>query len=177
MSPFGDDVEAHGLGEMGLHPLQDRGQPSRLWGNGLLLRNGRQPKIMAEAHQTIVAGARQAGTRRLVTMLAYGSGSTADSAPTGVRLLGATVLRADYTDLAAAEQTVTRSDLAWTVCFFGALTNDPPRGATLSTSLRRPPRYRIPRGDLAAALVQTATHDTYVRQAVVVSGPSEGKKA
>lgn len=48
----------------------------------------------------IVAGARQAGTRRLVTMLAYGSGSTADSAPTGVRLLGATVL---------------------------ALTNDPPR--------------------------------------------------
>lgn len=82
---------------------------------------------MAEAHQTIVAGARQAGTRRLVTMLAYGSGSTADSAPTGVRLLGATVLRADYTDLAAAKQTVARSDLAWTVCFFGALTNDPPR--------------------------------------------------
>ena len=45
-------------------------------GNGLSLRDGRAPKILAAATEQLVGGMQRAGVRRLVTMLSYGSGAT-----------------------------------------------------------------------------------------------------
>lgn len=147
-------------------------------GNQLLVRDrrrsagGGRTAIVAAAHEVMVSGMHQQSVPRLVTMLAYGSGSTRAFAPPAVRLLGATLLRANYADLGAAEQVVTASGLAWTVCFVGILADGSATGrAVVSTSLRRPSRYRVARADLAAVLLSSATGQAHIGHGVVVGGP------
>lgn len=141
-------------------------------GNGLLLRTGRRPKILGRAARTIVTAMTDAGVARLALMLSYGSAATAAAASLPVRALGATVLRHDFADLAAADAAVTTSTLDWTVCHFGALTDGPRTDrSTVAESLRRPAHYRVPRADLAAVLLEAAGSGRWRRRRVVVSGP------
>lgn len=143
-------------------------------GNGLLIRTGRQPKIVGRAHETITAAMRSAGVRHIVTMLSYGSGTTRTHAPPSVRLLAATAFRADFADLARADAAVARAGLNFTVCHFGRLTDDPPSGrARLSTSLTRPEHWSVSRADLATVLLSLAVDGTHSHSRVVVSGPGK----
>jgi uncharacterized protein YbjT (DUF2867 family) len=139
-------------------------------GNGLSLRDGRAPKILAAATEQVVSGMRRAGVRRVVAMLSYGSGATRHHAPWYVRALGATVLRADFADLTAADAVLRHSDLDWTVAHFGALTDERSTGAVIATSLTRPRGYRIPRIDVATALLRLATDENTIRTGVVLDG-------
>src|SRR5687768_2890838 len=101
-------------------------------GNGLSLRDGRGPKIMRAATENIVQAMRHTGTRRVVTMLSYGSGTTTAQAPWYVRLLAATAFHTDFADLGAADRVLAESGLDWTVAHFGSLTGGPSTGAAIS---------------------------------------------
>lgn len=142
-------------------------------GNGLSPRDGRAPKILAAATEQVVSGMRRADVRRVVTMLSYGSGATRHHAPWYVRALGTTVLRTDFADLTAADTALRDSELDWTVAHFGALTDQRSTGAVIATSLTRPRGYRIPRIDVAAALLRLATDETRIRTQVVLDGATE----
>jgi hypothetical protein len=116
---------------------------------------------------------RRAGVRRVVTMLSYGSGATRQHAPWYVRALGATVLHSDFADLTTADAALRHSELDWTVAHFGALTDQHSTGAVITTSLTRPRGYRIPRIDVAAALLRLATDEFRIRTRVVLDGKAE----
>ncbi len=142
-------------------------------GNTLALRDGRHPKILARAARTLVGAAADAGVARAVVMLSYGSAATAPLAPPLIRLLGKTVLRKDFDDLARAVRVLESSTLDWTVCHFGALVDGPRTGlATASAALTRPAAYRIRRADLAEVLLRVALTDAHPKRSVVVSGPA-----
>jgi putative NADH-flavin reductase len=143
-------------------------------GNGLSLRGGRAPKILAAATEQLVGGMQRAGVRRVVTMLSYGSGATRRHAPWYIRALATTVLRTDFADLAVADAALRRSDLDWTVAYFGALTDQRSTGAAIAASLTRPRHYRIPRIDVASALLRLATDDARIRTRVVLDGAAAG---
>jgi hypothetical protein len=143
-------------------------------GNGLSLRDGRAPKILAAATEQLVGGMQRAGVRRVVTMLSYGSGVSRRDAPWYIRALAATALRTDFADLARADAALLHSDLDWTVAYFGALTDLPSTGAAIAASLTRPRRYRIPRIDVASALLRLAADDARVGTRVVLDGAAEG---
>jgi hypothetical protein len=140
----------------------------------LSLRDGRAPKILAAATERVVSGMQHAGVRRVVTMLSYGSGATREHAPWYIRALGATVLRADFADLSAADAALQRSGLDWTVAHFGALTDQRSAGAAIAGSLTRPRGYRIPRIDVASALLRIADDESRIRTRVVLDGAAEG---
>jgi putative NADH-flavin reductase len=143
-------------------------------GNGLRLRDGRAPKIMRVTTANIVQAMRSNGTRRVITMLSYGSGATTAHAPWYVRLLATTVLRTDFADLGAADRVLADSGLGWTVAHFGSLTDGPSTGATISTRLLRPRRFAISRTDVAAALLALATTDSTIGCRVVLDGAPTG---
>src|SRR5918998_1077478 len=95
-------------------------------------------------------------------------------APWYVRTLATTVLRTDFADLAVADAALRRSDLDWTVAYFGALTDQRSTGAAIAASLTRPRHYRIPRIDVASALLRLATDEARIRTRVVLDGAAEG---
>jgi len=144
-------------------------------GNGLRLRDGRAPKILLAATENIVQAMHHTSTRRVITMLSYGSGATTAHAPWYVRLLAATVFRTDFADLGAADRVLAESGLDWTVAHFGSLTDGPSTGAAISTELARPRRFAISRTDVAAALLTLVSTDSTVGRRVVLDGtPTAG---
>jgi putative NADH-flavin reductase len=143
-------------------------------GNGLRLRDGRAPKILRVATENTAQAMRYTSTRRVITMLSYGSGTTTAHSPWYVRLLAATVFRMDFADLGAADRVLAESGLDWTVAHFGSLTDGPSIGATISTELVRPRRFAISRTDAAAALLTLATTDSTIGRRVVLDGTPNG---
>lgn len=143
-------------------------------GNGLRLRDGRAPKILGVATENTVQAMRHAGTRRVITMLSYGSGATTAHAPWYVRLLTATVLRADFADLGRADRALAESSLEWTVAHFGSLTDGPSTGAAICTEPVRPRSFAISRTDVAAALLTLAATDSTIGSRVVLDGAPAG---
>ncbi|MFD0677016.1 MULTISPECIES: NAD(P)H-binding protein [unclassified Paenibacillus] len=76
--------------------------------------------------------------------------------------------------MGAAERCVVDSGLDWTICYFGALTDDPASGRYgISTSLATPGKLSIPRAVVADFLLSAATGGAYIRQRVVLSGPGK----
>jgi hypothetical protein len=139
-------------------------------GNGLSPRDGRAPKILGPATRHLADAMAECRVRRVVTMLSYGAATTTAHAPWYIRGLAKTVLRLDFADLSAADEALATSDLAWTVAHFGSLVDSPATGASVTTNLGRPRRYRISRADVAACLLALADTDSLIRRRVVLDG-------
>ncbi len=127
--------------------------------------------LHVRAAQTLVAAATEAGVRRYVTVSAHGVGDSASRAGTlFLALVRSSNIGVAYADLARAEEVVAASDLAWTVVRPTRLTLQPPTGRRRADpNLVTTSWDRIPRGDVAAFLVQAAEEEHPTHQRVSLS--------
>jgi putative NADH-flavin reductase len=140
-------------------------------GNGLLIKGTGSPKIMLPAVTNIMSAMTANGIRRLALVLAYGAGASLSHAPLFIRMICKTVLRKDFQDLSAAEASITKTDLDWTIGYFGSLTDAPLSDRYgVSTSLQKPKQLRISRADVAHFLLKAAVDRTFLQQRVTLSG-------
>ncbi|WP_437765207.1 NAD(P)-binding oxidoreductase [Sorangium sp. So ce281] len=142
-------------------------------GNPLWLKGKRGPAIVAAAAGNLVAAMREQGISRIVMPLAWGTGQSNAHASPLVRAAIRILIRRDYRDFDAAEEILARSGLAWTVAYFGRLTDAAPSsGWSVSAELRAPGQLAIARDDVAQFLVSAAQDDAFAGRRVVLSGAS-----
>lgn len=141
-------------------------------GNPLWLKGRRGPAIVEAATRNLVSGMRANGVPRIVLPLAWGAGASTTAASPLVRAATRMVIRRDYKDFDAAEETLVASGLNWTIAYFGSLTDDPPGPRwSASPTLRTPPALAISRADVARFLLASVENDDYARARAVLSGP------
>jgi len=126
--------------------------------------------LMQRSLANIVPAMEAAGVRRLVLMSAFGVGESRKDAPLGPRLVYHTLLACIFADKRAAEESLKRSTLDWTIVYPVLLTNAP-----------RSVRYRagerlelrgfpsIARADVADFMLRELVERRFLRRTVVVS--------
>lgn len=112
--------------------------------------------------RTIIAAMQEVGARRLVVQSSLGAGDSASALPAPVRLITQLVLGKALADHHEQEQAVTSSGLDWTVVRPASLTNKPATGKwrALETTGSANSYGSIPRGDLAACLLEILDDDS-----------------
>lgn len=127
--------------------------------------------FIGRATEWIVEAMEAANVRRLILMSGLGVGQSRNEAPGIMRWLAIpTILRPTFTDRANAEAVVLQSGLDWTIVRPLYLTDEAPTGRWRATTNGRDVRGGIPRGDVAAFLLEELTHPDHVRKAVALDG-------
>ncbi|ATE55620.1 NAD-dependent epimerase [Actinosynnema pretiosum] len=140
-------------------------------GNPLWLKGKRGPAIVEPAVRNLVAAMRATAVPRVVVPLAWGTGRSRAAASPLVRLVTTTLIRRDYRDFDAAERVLAESDLAWTIVYFGALTDGESTMDFIPTRrIATPSPLAIPRSTLAGFLVEAAVTGEHARARLVLNG-------
>ncbi|POH72018.1 epimerase [Arthrobacter glacialis] len=116
----------------------------------------------AAVTRTIIAAMQAAGVRRLVVQSSLGAGDSASALPAPIRLITQLVLGRALADHNEQELAVTTSGLDWTVVRPAGLTNKVPSGTwtALGATGEGKPYGSIPRGDLAACMLEILDNDS-----------------
>jgi putative NADH-flavin reductase len=129
----------------------------------------RPTTAVSDIAKALVAGMDKTGARRLVMTSSRNITATKPwiaVAPTKW------MFRHVYADLGRAEDIVRASDLDWTIVRAVMLTDDPPRGRIHIDREANATGgdWRLPRGDYARVLLDTALNTTTTHQAIGVNG-------
>jgi putative NADH-flavin reductase len=136
------------------------GRGLSLTSNGLIQRS--VPAILS-AMQT-------GSVRRLILTSAIGVGDSIRDAPLVSRIMARSLLRNIYSDKAAGEDLIKRSNLDWTLVQPSQLTNGPlTRKYQIGERLDLHGVPKISRADVAHFLLTQLTAAAYVRKVVVIS--------
>ncbi len=127
-------------------------------------------QLFSKAAHAIVDAAQQVGLRRVVWMSSFGVGETYRDASFVQKLMYSFILKDLYKDKAASEETLTGSNLDWTLVYPSALTNDPAKGqytAAPHVAMRGMPR--ISRQDVANYMYAAIADKKLIRQRIVIT--------
>lgn len=129
----------------------------------------RPSTLLREGSQNLVAAMRQEGRRRLVCVTLLGVGPSRSSASFLYRTVILRVLAPMVPDKEAQEDVVRASGLDWTLVRPPRFTGGRGRGSVRVIAQGQPGRVgHVVRADLARFLVDCASKDLYVGQAVAV---------
>ena len=125
----------------------------------------------AAVTRTIIAAMQETGVRRLVVQSSLGAGDSAAQLPAPIRLITQLVLGKALADHNEQELAVTTSGLDWTVMRPAGLTNKLPTGTwtALGATGEGKPYGSIPRGDLAACMLEILDNDATFGSALSLS--------
>lgn len=132
-------------------------------------RNGR---VYVEGTRNLADAAKTAGVCRLVIVSAEGAGVDPDTLPLLYRLImRIPVVARLYPDIASMDREMgQRTDLDWTIVAPAVLTNRRSTGEyRTATGTVVPGGLMLPRGDLAAFLLDTVERGDHVRERVAVA--------
>ncbi|PFG36171.1 kynurenine 3-monooxygenase [Flavimobilis soli] len=121
--------------------------------------------------RTVVEAMRASGVRRLLVQSSLGAGGSAVQLPRAMRGITMLALAKPLADHDEQEATVTASGLDWTIVRPSGLTDKPATGTWTALEVGQPGTLRgtIPRGDLAAFMLELLTDDAAVGKAFGVS--------
>ena len=126
--------------------------------------------LMQRSLANIVPAMEAAGVKRFVLMSAFGVGESKKDAPVGPRLMYHTLLACIFADKRAAEESLRRSELDWTIVYPVLLTNGP-RSVRYRAAERLELRGfpSISRADVADFMLRELVERRFVRRTVVLS--------
>jgi putative NADH-flavin reductase len=128
-------------------------------------------KPIEGSSKAIIAAMERDGVKRLVVELAFGAAKSAKlSLP--VRKFNDWVLGRVLDDQRAGVELITHTALNWTVLYATALTNGPltRKYRTVAPNEKITLKYHISRADMAQALLDAVTNNTFRKQLAVISG-------
>jgi putative NADH-flavin reductase len=130
-------------------------------------RSGLEPDVA----RAIVSALRQHGVRRLVAASAMGAGDSSEVADVFYKyLVVPTFLRGALKDKTQMEQELARTDIDWTVVRPAVLTDGQAIGGVkVFTATQRAKAHRIARADVAAFILDLATNNQYLKQAITIA--------
>jgi uncharacterized protein YbjT (DUF2867 family) len=130
----------------------------------------RPSTLLREGSENLVAAMKQEGVRRLVCVTLLGAGPSRSSASFLYRTVILRVLAPMVPDKEAQEDVVRASGLDWTLVRPPRFTGGRARGSVRVIAPGQPGRAgHVVRADLARFLLDCASRDLYMRQAIAVS--------
>lgn len=125
----------------------------------------------AAVTRTVIRAMQETGVRRLLVQSSVGSGDSAAQLPAAVRGITLLLLRGALADHNAQEEAVEDSGLDWTIVRPTGLSNSSPEGSwlALETASNQTLLGTIPRGDLAAFMLEALGDDAMIGKAVGIS--------
>jgi putative NADH-flavin reductase len=133
---------------------------------------GSPPRVQTDAMRQLVIVLAELGIRRVLSLTGTGVRFAGDHIPLIDRILNLAVTLIDPQRVADGKAHVAvlqQSDLDWTVLRVLKLQNIPPRPFVLRE--HGPTKTMVSREDVAAALLQVAEANSFVRQAPILSRP------
>ena len=129
------------------------------------------PRQRAAVTRTVIAAMQDAGVRRLVVQSSLGAGDSATQLPGPLGLITKLALAAPLADHNEQESAVRGSGLDWTIVRPTGLTDKAPSGSWRALEVGSAGKLRgsIPRGDLAACVLDVLGDDTTIGKALGVS--------
>jgi putative NADH-flavin reductase len=129
------------------------------------------PSYFSQGTRYVVAAMNANGVKRLVVLSAFGTGDTFEPSNFMMRkVLIPFVLKLPYADHERQEELVRNSGLDWVIARPTRLTNGPAHEQYVKEIRPKAVPWSISRADVAGFLVEAATVDTWVRQAVQLGG-------
>ncbi len=129
-------------------------------------------KVRTRAAQATLDAMQRTGVRRLIAVSVYGTAQTREHLPFFTRaVVFPFFLRHAIADHETQEQTITSSDVDWTLIRPPYLTDDPVSGAYVSDFGRETSglTWKVSRADVAHIMLDAFERGTYVRRAVGLS--------
>lgn len=125
----------------------------------------------AAVTRTVITAMQSAGVSRLVVQSSLGAGNSASQLPAALRLITMLVLAKPLADHNEQESAVMNSGLEWTVLRPTGLTNKVPTGKWHALVVGNSSKLggTVPRGDLAACMLETLEDDSTIGKALGVS--------
>lgn len=125
----------------------------------------------AAATRTVVEAMRETGMRRLVVQSSLGAGGSAVQMPVPLRWVTPLLLAKPLADHNEQEAVATGSGLDWTLARPTVLSDKAATGAWTALEIGQPGTLRgtIPRGDLAACMLELLGDDSSIGKALGVS--------
>jgi uncharacterized protein YbjT (DUF2867 family) len=129
------------------------------------------PSYFSQGTANVIEAMKATAVKRLVVLSAMGVGDSRKLANFLVdKLVISFLLRTPFQDHERQEKLVMESGLDWVIARPGRLTNGPACGEYVKTPLVEKVPSSISRADVADFLVEAATTDTWLRQAVQLGG-------
>lgn len=130
------------------------------------------PRQRAAVTRSIIGAMKVAGARRIVVQSSLGAGDSEAQLPVPLRLVTRVVLAKPLADHNDQESALRGSGLDWTILRPTGLTDKSPTGTWRAFEVVGDGKLRgsIPRGDLAALMLETLGNDASVGKALGVSG-------
>lgn len=121
--------------------------------------------------RALIHAMQQAGVRRLVVQSSLGAGGSASQLAAPMNLLAPIVLAKPLADHDEQESAVLSSGLDWTVVRPSGLTDKTPHGRWRVAEMGSQKKLggTIPRGDLAAFIIEVLEEDSHIGKAVGIS--------
>ena len=126
-------------------------------------------KTRSDGTRRVIDAMTSAGVRRIVAVSAMGIGDSWSTLSWFNRLFFATLLRASRIDHEAQEAVIRSSGLDWTILRPSALTDEPGRGDYQIGENIRGVSVKVPREDVARALLDVLDSDAPVGRALTVT--------
>ena len=129
------------------------------------------PNYFSQGTRHVIDAMKANGVERLGVLSALGTGESRKLVPFWVdKLLVSWLLKRPFEDHVRQEQLVTTSGLGWVIARPGRLTDGPALKKYVAQPLLEPVPAAISRADVADFLVNAATSQTWLRQAVQIGG-------
>lgn len=130
------------------------------------------PRARTQVTASVVQAMKQTGVRRLVVQTSLGAGGSARQLPVPLRQLTPLVLKQPLADHDAQEAVVRASGLDWTIVRPAGLTNKPAtrRWKALRDDELGVLHGSIPRGDVAAFMLQVLETPSTIGAHIAISG-------
>lgn len=131
------------------------------------------PRQRTKVTQSVVTAMQELGVPRVLMLSSLGAGGSGALLPAPLRLITRVVLATALADHNEQESVVMGSGLSWTVVRPAGLTNRPPTGSWLVAETAEDATLggSIPRGDLAAFMLEILSDDATIGRALGVSNP------